>query len=143
MTESPLHSVARSADGGSGLRERRALSVVGMSARALRCTSHPDRNALREQTVGLVRRDRRYGVAMIQSAEASAGRTDGEPQVHGAAVLAGADAGQRLRTGLNGLCGRCRCDYTSFGCLRRVFVSLNGLCGRCRCDDGIKLVTVR
>ncbi len=49
-----------------GLSERRALSVVGMSASALRYAPRPDRNvALREKIVALAHRHRRYGVGMI------------------------------------------------------------------------------
>ena len=49
-----------------GLSERRALSVVGMSASALRYSPRPDRNvALREKIVTLAHRHRRYGVSMI------------------------------------------------------------------------------
>lgn len=49
-----------------GLSERRALSVVGMSASALRYEPVPDRNgALREQIVALAHRHRRYGAEMI------------------------------------------------------------------------------
>lgn len=49
-----------------GLSERRALSVVGMSASALRYTPAPDRNvALRARIIALAHRYRRYGVGMI------------------------------------------------------------------------------
>src|SRR5688500_3068183 len=49
-----------------GLSERRALTVVGMSASALRYTPAPDRNAaLRACIVALAHRHRRYGAAMI------------------------------------------------------------------------------
>jgi putative transposase len=49
-----------------GLSERRALSVVQMSASALRYAPRPDRNvALRERIVTLAQRHKRYGVGMI------------------------------------------------------------------------------
>jgi putative transposase len=49
-----------------GLSERRALTVVGMSASALRYTPAPDRNlAVRARILALAHRYRRYGVGMI------------------------------------------------------------------------------
>lgn len=49
-----------------GLSERRALTVVGMSASALRYAPAPDRNrALRTRIITLAHRYRRYGVGMI------------------------------------------------------------------------------
>ena len=49
-----------------GLSERRALSVTGMSASALRYQPKPDRNAaLRERILTLAHRHRRYGAGMI------------------------------------------------------------------------------
>ena len=49
-----------------GLSERRALTVLGMSASALRYVPAPDRNAaLRARIVALAHRYRRYGVGMI------------------------------------------------------------------------------
>ena len=49
-----------------GLSERCALSVMGMSASALRYVPRPDRNVgLREKIVALAHRHRRYGVGMI------------------------------------------------------------------------------
>ena len=49
-----------------GLSERRALTVVGMSASALRYVPAPDRNAtLRARIVALAHRHRRYGAGMI------------------------------------------------------------------------------
>ena len=49
-----------------GLSERRALSVVRMSASALRYEPRPDRNVeLRERIVALAQRHKRYGVGMI------------------------------------------------------------------------------
>ena len=49
-----------------GLSERRALSVVRMSASALRYAPRPDRNVeLRERIVSLAQRHKRYGVGMI------------------------------------------------------------------------------
>lgn len=49
-----------------GLSERRALSVMRMSASALRYEPAPDRNdELRERIVALAHRHRRYGVGMI------------------------------------------------------------------------------
>jgi putative transposase len=50
----------------SGLSERSALRVIGMSASAYRYQPAPDRNhALREQIVALAQRHRRYGSGMI------------------------------------------------------------------------------
>lgn len=49
-----------------GLSERHALTVIGMSASALRYTPRPDRNAdLRDRIVALAHRHRRYGAGMI------------------------------------------------------------------------------
>ena len=49
-----------------GLRERRALAVVRMSAAALRYTPQPDRDTeLRDRIVALAHRHRRYGAGMI------------------------------------------------------------------------------
>jgi putative transposase len=49
-----------------GLSERRSLSVMQMSASALRYRPRPDRNvALRSRIVALAQRHRRYGVGMI------------------------------------------------------------------------------
>lgn len=49
-----------------GLSERRALSVVRMSASALRYEPRPDRNVeLRERILALAQRHKRYGVGMI------------------------------------------------------------------------------
>ena len=49
-----------------GLSERRALTVVRMSASALRYAPAPDRNAaLRAQILALAHRHRRYGVGLI------------------------------------------------------------------------------
>lgn len=49
-----------------GLSERRALSIVGMSASALRYQPRPDRNAeIRSEIVRLAHRYRRYGAGMI------------------------------------------------------------------------------
>ena len=49
-----------------GVSERRALTVVGMSASALRYVPAPDRNAtLRARIVALAHRHRRYGAGMI------------------------------------------------------------------------------
>ena len=49
-----------------GLSERRALTIVRMSASAVRYAPAPDRNAaLRAQIVALAHRHRRYGVGMI------------------------------------------------------------------------------
>lgn len=51
---------------GRGLTERRALTVVGMSASSLRYQPAPDQNvALREAIVTLAHRHRRYGAGMI------------------------------------------------------------------------------
>ena len=47
---------------GQGLSERRALTVVRMSAAALRYLPRPDQNAgLRERIIALAHRHRRYG----------------------------------------------------------------------------------
>ena len=49
-----------------GLSERRALTVVRMSAAALRYTPQPDRDTdLRDRIVALAHRHRRYGAGMI------------------------------------------------------------------------------
>lgn len=49
-----------------GLSERRALTVVQMSASGLRYEPRPDRNVeLRQVIVGLAHRHKRYGVGMI------------------------------------------------------------------------------
>ena len=49
-----------------GLRHRRALAVVAMSASAFRYVPAPDRNvASRARIVALAHRHRRYGVGMI------------------------------------------------------------------------------
>ena len=49
-----------------GLSERRALSVMRMSASALRYEPRPDRNVeLRERILALAQRHKRYGVGMI------------------------------------------------------------------------------
>jgi len=51
---------------GRGLTERRALTVVGMSASSLRYRPAPDRNdALRQVILALAYRYRRYGAGMI------------------------------------------------------------------------------
>lgn len=49
-----------------GLSERKALTVVKMSASALRYRPRPDRNVeLRQKIVALAQRHRRYGTGMI------------------------------------------------------------------------------
>jgi putative transposase len=49
-----------------GLSERRALTVVRMSASALRYVPHPDQDGdLRDRIVALAHRHRRYGAGMI------------------------------------------------------------------------------
>lgn len=49
-----------------GLSERRALSLVRMSASALRYEPRPDRNVeLRDRILALAHRHKRYGVGMI------------------------------------------------------------------------------
>ena len=59
-----------------GLSERRALTIVRMSASALRYAPAPDRNvALRAQIVALAHRHRRYGVGMIYLKLRQAGET--------------------------------------------------------------------
>lgn len=58
-----------------GLSERRALTVVHMSASALRYTPRPDRNGeLRAEIVALAHRHRRYGAGMIYLKLRQAGR---------------------------------------------------------------------
>ncbi len=58
-----------------GLSERRALTVVHMSASALRYTPRPDRNGeLRTEIVALAHRHRRYGAGMIYLKLRQAGR---------------------------------------------------------------------
>ncbi len=48
------------------LSERRALTVIGMSASSLRYVPAPDQNgALRARIVALAHRHRRYGAGMI------------------------------------------------------------------------------
>ena len=50
----------------SGLSERQALVVVGMSASSLRYTPAPDPNGpLRARIIALAHRHRRYGTGMI------------------------------------------------------------------------------
>src|SRR5688500_14718405 len=59
-----------------GLSERRALTIVRMSASALRYAPAPDRNvALRARIVALAHRHRRYGVGMIYLKLRQAGET--------------------------------------------------------------------
>ena len=49
-----------------GLSERRALTVVRMSAAALRYVPRPDPDpGLRDRIVALAQRNRRYGAGMI------------------------------------------------------------------------------
>ena len=63
-----------------GLSERRALTVVHMSASSLRYVPAPDRNeALRARIVGLAHRHRRYGAGMIYLKLRQAGV---EPNAH-------------------------------------------------------------
>lgn len=79
-----------------GLSERRALTVVRISASALRYEPRPDLNVeLREQIAALAHRRRRYGVGMILS-EAAAERTCSELQASGALVSGSGPAGASL-----------------------------------------------
>lgn len=66
-----------------GLSERRALTVIGMSASALRYVSAPDRNvALRARIVALAHRYRRYGAGMIHLKLQQAGEAVNAKRVH-------------------------------------------------------------
>jgi hypothetical protein len=66
-----------------GLSERRALTVIGMSASALRYVPAPDRNAaLRARIVALAHRHRRYGVGMIHLKLQQAGLRVNAKRVH-------------------------------------------------------------
>ncbi len=66
-----------------GLSERRALTVIGMSASALRYVPAPDRNvALRAQIVALAHRYRRYGAGMIHLKLRQAGARVNAKRVH-------------------------------------------------------------
>jgi putative transposase len=66
-----------------GLSERRALTVVGMSASALRYTRALDRNAaLRARIVALAHRHRRYGAGMIHLKLRQAGECVNHKRVH-------------------------------------------------------------
>jgi putative transposase len=59
-----------------GLSERRALSIIGMSASSLRYCPAPDRNiAMREKIAALAQRHRRYGAGMIYLKLRQAGET--------------------------------------------------------------------
>ncbi len=66
----------------SGLTERHALRVIGMSASTYRYQPAPDRNeALRAQIVEIAHRYKRYGAGMIylKLRQAASSWTDGEP----------------------------------------------------------------
>ena len=66
-----------------GLSERRARTVVRMSAAALRYAPAPDRNAaLRARIVALAHRYRRYGVGMIHLKLRQAGDCVNHKRVH-------------------------------------------------------------
>lgn len=66
MVTAPAKRVLVRAMQASGLTERRALRVIGMSASALRYQPAPDRNVeLRESILALAQRHRRYGAEMI------------------------------------------------------------------------------
>jgi putative transposase len=66
-----------------GLSERRALTIVGMSASALRYTPAPDRNvALRARIVALAHRHRRYGAGMIHLKLQQAGERVNHKRLH-------------------------------------------------------------
>jgi putative transposase len=66
-----------------GLSERRALTVIGMSASALRYAPAPDRNAaLRARIIALAHRHRRYGAGMIHLKLRQAGECVNAKRVH-------------------------------------------------------------
>jgi putative transposase len=66
-----------------GLSERRALTVIGMSASALRYAPAPDRNAaLRTRIIALAHRHRRYGAGMIHLKLRQAGECVNAKRVH-------------------------------------------------------------
>ena len=76
-----------------GLRERRALTVVRISASAMGYVPRPDRNAvLREQFLLLAQRHRRYGAGMIYLKRATR---------RGTASITSASIGPMLRRGCN------------------------------------------
>src|SRR4030095_8848694 len=65
------------------LSERRALTVIGMSASALRYAPAPDRNAaLRTRIIALAHRHRRYGAGMIHLKLRQAGEPVNAKRVH-------------------------------------------------------------
>jgi len=79
---------------GSGLSERHALRVVGMSASAYRYQPAADRNqALRDQIVALAHRHRRYGAGMIYLKL----RQAGQPVNHKRVERLYAEAGLQVR----------------------------------------------
>lgn len=83
---------------GRGLSERRALSVIGMSASAYRYQPAPDRNsALREQIVALAHRHRRYGSGMIYLKLRQAGQRVNHKRVERLYAEAGLQIRRRQR----------------------------------------------
>lgn len=69
---------------GRGLSERRALTVVRMSAAALRYEPRPDRDPeLRDRIVALAHRHRRYGAGMIYLKLRQEGRVVNHKRVDG------------------------------------------------------------
>ena len=77
-----------------GLSERRALTVVHMSAAALRYVPRPDPDpSLRDRIVALAHRHRRYGAGMIYLKLRQEGRR-GQSQARRSALRGGAAAGQ-------------------------------------------------
>src|SRR5215212_4327546 len=77
-----------------GLSERRALTVVHMSATALRYVRRPDLDpGLRDRIVALAHRHRRYGAGMIYL-KLRQGRTGGQSQARRSSLRGGASAGQ-------------------------------------------------
>jgi putative transposase len=66
-----------------GLSERRALTVLRMSASALRYAAAPDRNGdLRTRIIALAQRHRRYGAGMIHLKLRQAGERANHKRVH-------------------------------------------------------------
>ena len=67
----------------SGLSQRRALAVIGMSASSFRYVPAPDRNvALRARIVALAHRYRRYGAGMIELKLRQEGERANHKRIH-------------------------------------------------------------
>lgn len=82
----------------SGLSERRALRVIGMSPSALRYQPVADRNsALREKIIALAQRHRRYGAGMIYLKLRQAGETVNHKRVDRLYAEAGLQVRRRRR----------------------------------------------